>query len=262
MLGDDTNAYLTHLFDYKVYVTYLKEQGIDIPYRQQSLKFWNVMKEFVEKFLKYYYPTESDLAADIEVWRFVLSTLRDMSFTSASSLAEGVGTGGLIDSPHELWFFTCNLITRYCYLVTAGHEHVGTVPCYAQDVSFCAFNWPKGELCGTKQTAITSATLMAFTSTPMPMLMAEPGSPDDWTHLFQGPLEMNLRDKGRVTFGQPGVVPDEVMDAWKGFQKGLNALAEECDDFNAKATAPDAQFPHNFGMWQTNPRYLETAVSV
>lgn len=27
----------------------------------------------------------------------------------------------------ELWFFTTNLLTRYCYLVTAGHEHVGTV---------------------------------------------------------------------------------------------------------------------------------------
>ena len=243
---------------------YLAKNGIETPYRKQSLAFWRVMKAFVNDFLSCYYSTPDELAEDVEVWRFCLSILKDVSFTSASSLAEGVGTGGIIDTAEHLWFFTTNLITRCtspdhlphphpppppftlhpppstcppspftrhplpfttrpsrltltshpqplpspftltlslhphppplthmdapsdCYLVTAGHEHVGTVPAYAQDVSFCAFNWPKGELCGTKQTAITSAVLMAFTSTPMPMLMAEIGSEVtglDRTHL-------------------------------------------------------------------------------
>ena len=46
---------------------------------------------------------------------------------------------------------------------------------------------------GTKQTAITQATLMAFTSMPMPMLLCEPGSSGDWTHLFlDGPQKPTL----------------------------------------------------------------------
>ena len=56
-----------------------------------------------------------------------------------------------------------------------SRTQVGTVPVYTQDVTFCAFNWFVGQSQGTKQTAITQATLMAFTSMPMPMLMAEPG---------------------------------------------------------------------------------------
>lgn len=40
------------------------------------------------------------------------------------------------------------------------------VPVYAQDVSFCAFNWPKGELCGTKQTVRT----MGMDQGPMGMV--------------------------------------------------------------------------------------------
>jgi len=261
MLGDDSAAYLQHLFDYELYVQYLAKNGIETPYRKQSLAFWRVMKAFVNDFLSCYYSTPDELAEDVEVWRFCLSILKDVSFTSASSLAEGVGTGGIIDTAEHLWFFTTNLITRYCYLVTAGHEHVGTVPAYAQDVSFCAFNWPKGELCGTKQTAITSATLMAFTSTPMPMLMAELGSEDDWSHLFAGPLAMPSLKAKRVV-GEDGGIPDKVRQVYATFQQSLKELSQECDAFNDKALAPDAKFPDCFGMWQTNPKYLETAVSV
>jgi hypothetical protein len=42
----------------------------------------------------------------------------------------------------------------------------------------------------------------------------------------------------------------------------LAELAQASDDFNARALAPDAQFPHNFGLWTLNPRLLESSVSV
>jgi len=256
-LGDDAKAYLAMLLDYEKYIDYLRQNGIDTPYRRQSLDFWLSMKRFVEDYVRCYYKTQAELAEDKEIWRFVLSIMHDMAFTTAAHLAEGVGSGGMIDTPEELYFFLVNLLTRYCYVVTAAHEHVGTVSVYAQDVSFTAFNWPKDELCGTKQTAVTSATLMAFTSTPMPKLMAEPGSDGDWTHLFEGPLEINGRE-----LGSAGVVPDEARSAFNSFQARLKVLSDKCDAFNEAAQSKEAEFPHCFGMWQTHPRHLETAVSV
>merc|ERR1712176_254062 len=76
-----------------------------------------------------------------------------------------------------------DVIANYMFLVTAGHEQVGTVQAYVQDVSFCAFKWIPGQLIGTKQTATAQALLMSFTATPMPKLLGS-----DWTHLFPAPI--------------------------------------------------------------------------
>ena len=54
----------------------------------------------------------------------------------------------------------------------------------------------------------------------------------------------------------------QVRQVYATFQQSLKELSQECDAFNDKALAPDAKFPDCFGMWQTNPKYLETAVSV
>jgi hypothetical protein len=60
-------------------------------------------------------------------------------------------------------------------------------------------------------------------------------------------------------------VPDsraKAVAAYCTFQSSLAVLAKASDDFNAKALAPDAQFPHNFGVWALNPKFLEVSVSV
>jgi hypothetical protein len=159
-------------------------------------------------------------------WFDAWSPVEQMQMTDHDALPE-------LSADH-LWFFTTNLITRFCYLVTAGHEHVGTVPVYAQDVSFPAFQWPKGTTCGTKQTAITSATLMAFTSLPMPMLLTEPGSGGDWTHLFLGPLQISGRKVGQL-----GIVPTAVRTAFANYQRELKYMARQCDAFNEQALGSD-----------------------
>ena len=84
-------------------------------------------------------------------------------------------------------------------------------------------SWPKGESCGTKQTAINQGVLMAFTSTPMPMLMVTPGGDGDWTGLF-------LK-------GADGRVPQPLLDAFAPFQSELRVFSAECDAFGATAAA-------------------------
>ena len=241
--------------DFELYLETLRRYGADTPYRQQALLFWRINKRFVTAYLRHFYAQPADLARDEEMRRFVVASFERLETADVARVLEL--------APDAFWGLSVNLLTRFICLVTAGHEQVGTVPVYAQDVSFAAFAWPKGETCGTKQVAITSATLMAFTSTPMPMLLANPGSDDklgsdgDWTHLFAGPLALC----GQAV-GESGVVPPALRDAWLGYQIELERMSAECDAFNQAALAPEAKFPNCFGLWQTNPKYLETAVSV
>ena len=77
------------------------------------------------------------------------------------------------------------------------------------------------------------------------------------THLFEGPVEINGQKHGSA-----GVVPEEARSAWNAFQAQLKVLSDKCDAFNEAALSKEAVFPNCFGMWQTHPKHLETAVSV
>merc|ERR1712178_482897 len=140
-------------------------------------------------------------------------------------------------------------LTRYCDLVTAGHDQVGQVQAYAQDASFCAFSWPKtlrqqGPLVAPKEVAMGQAIIMSLTSTPMPRLLAR-GPEDDWSHLFPAETKED-RFKLDALFSE--------------FQKELLEFSAFADDYNARAS--ERQFPNNFGLWVFNPKYLETSVSI
>ncbi|CAL1155996.1 unnamed protein product [Cladocopium goreaui] len=64
--------------------------------------------------------------------------------------------------------FYAKWLAQIMLYVTAGHEQAGAVEVYAQDVSWTAFRWTKGQKCGTKQAATATALLMSFTNLPMP----------------------------------------------------------------------------------------------
>merc|ERR1719468_1069699 len=128
-------------------------------------------------------------------------------------------------------------------VVTAGHEQVGAVEAYVQDASFCAFKWAPGALIGTKQTATAQALLMSFTSTPMLKLLG-----DDWTHLF--PEATRTVKSGTKT----------PRESFETFRADLLAFSKQCDARNEEAVSKP--FPENFPLYVTNPKYLETGVSV
>ena len=86
----------------------------------------------------------------------------------------------------------------------------------------------------------SSGGSLPLSSTP------ERRSDGDWTGLF-------LK-------GADGRVPQPLLDAFATFQSELRVFSAECDAFNEKAEG--ASFPHCFGLWCWNPKYLETSVSV
>ena len=131
--------------------------------------------------------------------------------------------------------------------MTSGHEQVGAVAPYVQDASFCAFKWLPDHSVGTKQVAIAQGLLMAFTSTPMPLLMrpmregSEPWEP--WTHLF--PNESPLTPIANKT---------QADQSFEDFQTALQDLSREMDSHDEKH--PDEI------VYCFNPKHLETSVSV
>jgi len=78
---------------------------------------------------------------------------------TSMSLAEHSTTCSAIPTSHATG------LPRLIFAVTAHHEAYGSVAVYAQDVSFCSFSWPKGEMCGTKITAVTQVGELR---TPLP----------------------------------------------------------------------------------------------
>ena len=241
--------YLGILLDREKYCEHIaRELGTSTPYFDQCRAYWRIVKKFVASYLGHYYPTPEAMLADGELVAFVMQSLYDNAAVSGgnSGLATGFDASAVANSPALFQQLCVGLIARFIDVVTAGHEQVGTVPAYTQDASFCSMSWPKGESCGTKQTAINQGVLMAFTSTPMPMLMVTPGGDGDWTGIF-------LK-------GADGRVPQPLLDAFATFQSELRVFSAECDAFNEKAEG--ASFPHCFGLWCWNPKYLETSVSV
>merc|ERR1719188_833101 len=105
-----------------------------------------------------------------------------------------------------------DVLASFIFLVTSGHEQVGAVEAYVQDVSFCAFKWVPGALVGTRQTATAQTLLMSFTSTPMPKLLGS-----DWSFLF--PAKRGGEIPGRTT-------PNE---AFATFQQELLQFSNYCD---------------------------------
>jgi len=217
------------------YVKYLKEkQGIDTPFWQNAVKYWKVIKKYVERYFEHCYcKEEGKVKADLELMAFfkqIEFQLKNVTPTAAMGLKKWLSC----DGKDEYYMNIVDSITFFIYIVTAGHEHVGSVECYVQDPTFCAFKWIPGHMCGTKQTAIDQALLMSFTSLPMPSLLGS-----DWTHLF---------DK------------HEQIMAFEEFQKELEDLAEEMTKEEHEVKKKDP--PLNFPVYVFNPTYLETSVGV
>lgn len=237
------------ILDQERYVEWLLHKGVDTEFLRMSVQFWRILRRFVVSYLDYYYDSHAALVADAELANMIRQYLTQTREISAVALMHpavdtGYAAGRMV--PTELveryYETTVSIITSFCYNVTAGHEHAGAVEAYVQDASFCAFKFTPGALMGTKESATSTALLMAFTSTPMPQLLGS-----DWTHLFAPRSE------------PPPGRPDPIA-VFQAFQNELRAFSEFCDAQNARCI--HQPFPDNFPIYVFNPRLLEISISV
>ncbi|KAJ1461653.1 hypothetical protein M885DRAFT_494433 [Pelagophyceae sp. CCMP2097] len=248
------------VFDGAKYAALKRSAGLDTPHERYSAAYFDVLKTFASGYCSLYYPGGgADMALDHELMRFLAqfidTTCRALgrSFGDATDADDAALTDLLANhlappqlKPQLIEELVVHALARSIDLVTRGHETVGCVPAYAQDVSFCAFRWRAGEFCGSKRTAITQALLMAFTSARMPKLLVEPGSPGDWTFLF-------LR-------GADGRVPRDVVQLFNDFQRRLKRFSQSCAKFNAETAT--RSFPWCYPLAGIDPIHLETSVSL
>lgn len=265
----------------RYYGTHIRNTPLDTPFRKGQIRFWRVLRVFIERYIQAYYPDDAALAADEDIPHFLLQLTKILSeglnISDLGSVTNGKlrGNGSTVKSA-ELRTLLVSAITRICFEVTLGHEHLGTVGVYAQDVSFAAFHWLKGRMIGTKPGALhqvwqtapapsirrapplplpalpcSQAALQAFTATPMPLLMVREGRPsDNWSFLFP-----------EGSYG----AREAAVRAFDDFQEELRNLSATCEaevanwrvDFEAgRRKAPD------WPIWSHDPKYLECSVSV
>jgi len=246
-------AFMESLFDREKMIQQKREQGMFTQYYQQSLEYWKIVKKFVSSYLDHYYGVgekgDLALAADEEMKRFLLQTV-----TLMQNFSDPLSQGSVQDLwpsvvPFRKKEIMVNFLTRFCELVTVGHEQAGAVQAYAQDGSFCAFSWAKtlrkeGTLAAPREIALGAALLMALTSTPMPRLLVQKPE-DDWSHLFPAASDADRASLTKI---------------FEDFQSELRRFSGECDAWNA--ATKERSFPNDFGLWTFNPKYLETSVSI
>lgn len=218
------------------YIDYLKDkQGIDTEYYRQSKKYYLIIRKFLVDYFACYYPSKTDVVADKEMQAMLKQLVFQLELLSPSAVSF---MSVLPTDVDVIYNRIVDIISNFVFVVTAGHEQVGAVEAYVQDVSFCAFKWVPDALVGTKQTATAQTLLMSFTSTPMPKLLGS-----DWTHLFT-----------------PATGSSSPSAAFTEFQQALQTLSQECDAYNAAASS--RPFPECFPMYVINPKMLETSISV
>lgn len=230
------------IVDRVAYIDYLKEkQGIDTEYYRQSRELCLIYQQFVEDYVGYYYGSHAAVVNDPELQACMRQFGHQMESITVNQLRGSSQVQP--DNIEVMYKKIIDAFANFMFVVTAGHEQVGAVEVYVQDVSFCAFKWVPGASIGTKQTATTQALLMAFTSTPMPKLMG-----GDWTFLFpklQGPVPAGSK------------TPEQ---SFKNFQDSLQAMSKRCDAYNDAAGS--RPFPECFPMYVLNPKLLESSLSV
>jgi len=228
----------------KNYFAWKRAKGVDTEYFRQASELYNIFYRFLASYLDCYYATKEALVKDEELIAMAQHYFIRYEAAAATSFSRlrrpWIQTIEAKASVEEAYEFYVNWLTSLMWMVTAGHEQMGAVEVYAQDVSWTSFKWLEGATCGTKQTATAQALLMSFTSTPMPKLMG-----DDWSHLFP---------KASVLAGH---TPESC---YTRFQDELAVMAQKCEKYNAEAHT--RAFPECFPVYPNNPHVLESAISV
>ncbi|OQS07110.1 hypothetical protein THRCLA_00867 [Thraustotheca clavata] len=144
-------------FKYEPFPEHMERQKVDtisMPFHEDGLDYWYICHTFVSDYLNLYYANDEALTQDTAVrafWNF---------------LNEKLPTGVRPLSLANLKDF----ITHAIVLVSAMHNHLGTLAEYVPDPAFCPSSWVEGEMAGRPGTSVRAALLMAATGFTQPAI--------------------------------------------------------------------------------------------
>jgi hypothetical protein len=151
-------------------------KGVDtllLPLDEDGGDFYAILKTFVHKYLAHYYSyagNECGADAELAAWR---------SRVNAISPSH--------DLPSEL---SCevleDILATFMYLVSAGHNLVGSIAGEQEDPCFAPSAWVEGDLCGLPRTGYTQSLIISLTSLEQPKIW------EDYSHLMLDPAAEQL----------------------------------------------------------------------
>lgn len=188
-----------------------------IPLEEDGVELWAIFHEFVSNYVYLYYPEEQALCADAEVRAFMDETRRLMPPRAQMG---NLNRATLVE-----------FLTYSFFMVSAGHNFLGTVAEYVADPDFCPTVWleeqPECEQpSGLPVYAVRAGLIMTATGFPQPRLL------DD----FSGVM---LDDKAKAVCRE--------------FREALTKQAAVVDKRNLSRRQP---------FQALNPRFIELAVSI
>lgn len=208
------------VFRYEPFPEMVKRMKIDtmtIPLEEDGVELWAIFHEFVEEYVYLYYPEEHVLCADAEVRAFVDETRRLMPPRAQMA---NFNRATLVE-----------FLTYSFFMVSAGHNFLGTIAEYVADPDFCPTVWledqPEGQQpSGLPLYAVRAGLIMTATGFPQPRLL------DDFS----------------------GVMLDEkAKKVCANFREALLKQAIVVDKRNLSRKQP---------FQALNPRFIELAVSI
>jgi len=185
---------------------------LKLPLHEDGGDFYRVIYKYVQKYLSLYYDVK-----------------RDTCKTDKQMIKWHAEVNKILPN-HDLPPLNCknlqDILSTFIYLVTGGHNHVGTITAEIEDPCHMPWAWKEGFLCGTPRTTYTQLVTMQTTSLEQPKLM------DDYQHVF--------KDK-------------KAKAAWRNFHKDLKAFGKRVDQRNEKRERKFKSF---------DMRYVEVSIGI
>ncbi|RHY81244.1 hypothetical protein DYB37_012326 [Aphanomyces astaci] len=152
-------------FKYATFPETMAKQEIDtltLPFHQDGLDYWHIVYKFVANYVDLYYPSDDDVAMDVDVGKF----WRYLGELSPAPLPD-------LTKSHLKDF-----LSQGIFLVSSMHNHLGTIAEYVSDPAFCPSAWVEGELSARPGNAVRLALIMSATG------FTQPSITEDFSHIM------------------------------------------------------------------------------
>jgi hypothetical protein len=205
----------------------LSARGVDDPkllpgyhYRDDALRIWDVIAEFVGAVLRQFYRDDADVAADSELQAWVRE-LADPEIGNFRGFAEGRGALATVDR-------LVQVATTIVFVATAEHSSTNNgqydMYAYIPNVPGALFAPPPRTKAALSEQSLVEAL-------PPPTTAAEQIA---MVHLLSEPTDQPLGRYGPEFFaGNPEIGP--IVER---FDSALRAVAQQIDARNARLTVP------------------------